>query len=139
MAERAVSGTGLRGMRVLIVEDEFLIAQDLASTIEDLGGEVVGPVPSLAEALEKIADDPPDVAVLDINLSGEMVFPAAEDLRRRAIPFVFTTGYSDTYKPLDVFPGVPCLRKPYDARELGRILGLLRHPGPRIPPTPNRA
>ncbi|WP_293856210.1 response regulator [uncultured Alsobacter sp.] len=112
----------LKDRRVLIVEDEFFIAEDIAQAVQLLGGSVLGPVGDLSDALAMIARTPPDLAVLDINLSGEMVFPAAEELRRRGIPFVFQTGYSGGQLPAGPFATVPCWSKPYDVHELSRML-----------------
>jgi DNA-binding LytR/AlgR family response regulator len=83
---------GLRGRRILIVEDEFVIAQDLAGYFAQLGAEIVGPAGSLAQAFVLSAGA--DAAVLDINLRGEMVFPLAEALLERNVPFVFFTAYA---------------------------------------------
>lgn len=85
-------GRGLRGRRILIVEDEFVIAEDLASYFSQLGADVVGPAGSLAEAFALATGA--ELAVLDINLSGEMVFPLAEALLERNVPFVFFTAYA---------------------------------------------
>src|SRR3546814_19012790 len=66
---------------------------EIEATILSAGGVVVGPTGRLEEALRLARKDPLDAAVLDINLNGEMVFPLAETLRRRGVPFVFMTGY----------------------------------------------
>ena len=87
--------------RILVVEDEYLIADDLAHDLRGLGAEVVGPIASVEQALEAVkAEDRLDGAVLDINLNGEMVFPVADALRERNVPIIFTTGYDeDTIPP----------------------------------------
>lgn len=81
--------------RVLVVEDEYLVAQDVAQKLGDMGVEVSGPVPRVAEALALLASGSarPDAAILDVNLGGEMVFPVVEILRKRGVPLVFVTGY----------------------------------------------
>lgn len=84
-------GQGLRGRRILIVEDEFVIAADLAHYFEQLGAEIVGPAGSLAGAFALVQRA--EAAVLDINLAGEPVFPVAEALLARSVPFVFFTAY----------------------------------------------
>ena len=87
---------GLQGRHVLVVEDEYLLAEDLRMTLERYGAEVLGPVPSVGEAMASIADHPElDGAVLDMNLRGNMVFPVADMLVARGITFFFTTGYID--------------------------------------------
>jgi DNA-binding LytR/AlgR family response regulator len=83
---------GLRGRRVLIVEDEFLIAEDLAAYFAQLGAEVIGPAGSLAEGFPLV--EAAEAAVLDINLGGELSFPLAEALMSRHVPFVFFTAYA---------------------------------------------
>src|SRR5436853_6439021 len=85
----------LRGRRFLVVEDEYVIAADLAASLEALGVEVVGPASSVAEALALLENDrePLDGAVLDINLGSERAYPVADVLRDLGIPYVFTTGY----------------------------------------------
>ena len=90
------SATGLfRGRRVLVVEDDFIVAFDMQSMLEEQGAEVIGPASSLQEARALLAGAQPDAAVLDVNLNGEYVFPLAEDLRVRGIPFLFATAYAD--------------------------------------------
>lgn len=83
---------GLRGRRVLIVEDEFLIAQDLAAYFAQLGAEIVGPAASLADGFPLV--ETAEAAVLDIHLRGELSFPLAEALMARHVPFVFFTAYA---------------------------------------------
>src|SRR5262249_16087902 len=86
-------GEDLRGHSVLIVEDDYSMAKVLQRTLEQAGPKVIGPVPSVAEALRLIAEDTSQADILDINLGGEKVFPVACDLRQRRIPFIFCTGY----------------------------------------------
>ena len=84
----------LRGRRVLVVEDEYLIAEDLREQLLSCGADVLGPVACVADALALLADGAePDLAILDIGLGGEKVYPVADALRTRGIPFVFATGY----------------------------------------------
>jgi CheY-like chemotaxis protein len=81
-------------MRVLIAEDEFLLADDIASWLERAGATVVGPLPSVERTLARLKGAPEiDVAVLDINLNGELIYPVADELARRDVPVVFYTGY----------------------------------------------
>jgi CheY-like chemotaxis protein len=84
----------LTGRRILVVEDEYLVADELHMELERVGATVIGPVASLAEAIAIIAATPHiDGAVLDGNLKGEMVFPAADQLLDRNVPIVFVSGY----------------------------------------------
>ena len=87
--------TGLDGLRVLVVEDEMLIACEMEATLEDLGCQVVGPFARVGQALEALQDTHVDAAVLDVNVRGEMIFPVAEKLRALGVPMVFCTGYAD--------------------------------------------
>lgn len=125
MAEPASSSgtrdlSWLRGRRVLVVEDEYLLAEDLRQDLEDQGADVLGPVPSVAEALELLRQDPaPDLAVLDINLQGGKVYPVADALRAKAIPFLFATGYDAQAIP-PAYADVPRTEKPLALRELIR-------------------
>lgn len=78
---------------VLVVEDEFLIAMELDSTLRHAGYRVLGPAPSVGRALELLRRARPDAAVLDVNLAGERVTPVAEVLRAMAVPFILASGY----------------------------------------------
>ncbi|MGA0588674.1 response regulator [Dyella sp. KRB-257] len=106
----------LRGKRVLVVEDEYLIAEDVRIALVLVGAEVIGPYGTLAAAAQACARIPaPHVAVLDVNLAGERVFPVAERLVDSGVPCLFTTGYDDISIP-DVFARCPRLRKPAGLR-----------------------
>jgi len=108
----------LEGLRILVVEDEYLIADDMRNALLDAGAEVLGPVPNVAAAASLAAAEPRlDAAVLDINLGGAMVFELADTLKARAVPFVFATGYDDSAIP-DRFAKVPRLEKPVKARSV---------------------
>ncbi|OWV82207.1 transcriptional regulator [Rhizobium sp. R634] len=85
---------------VLVVEDDYVLASDLASKLSEIGVKVAGPAPNVDQALRYIDEFPRiDVAILDINLAGTMVFPVADELSRRKIPFFFATGYSRDVVP----------------------------------------
>ena len=112
----------LRGRRLLLVEDEYMIAADLALSLEHYGVEVVGPAGSVEDALALIeADRAIDAAVLDINLGGERVYPVAEALVRRGVPFVFATGY-DAWAVPPAYAEAPRCEKPVDVGALARLL-----------------
>lgn len=108
----------LRDRRILAVEDEYYLAMELENDLTRAGAIVLGPVPSVAQALSLMEREPTiDAAVLDINLGGEMAYPVADALRRRNIPFVITTGYSDG--DLDSrFPHVARCEKPFEFHTL---------------------
>lgn len=103
--------------RVLIVEDEYFLADDLAEALRARGAQVVGPIADLAEALSQVRRDGFDFAVIDINLRDEKAFPIADELTRQGIPFGFATGYD-----LDVIPEryrkLRRWEKPYDLQNI---------------------
>lgn len=110
------------GRRVLIVEDDYFIAQDMQRAFEEVGAEVLGPVPSIEEALELIAATSDLTAVLlDINLHDEMSYPVADALLVRGVPFVFTTGYEKAALP-PRYAGVPHFEKPVEVTHITRAL-----------------
>ena len=112
----------LRGKLILVVEDEYLLADDLGATLREAGAEVLGPVASVAAALALIGQsDVIDAAVLDVNLSGEMVFAAADALADRGIPFTFATGYDQWALP-ERFASAPRVEKPLKGRHVRAAL-----------------
>ncbi|QGY01563.1 response regulator [Methylobacterium mesophilicum SR1.6/6] len=112
----------LAGHRILVVEDEYLIAMDVKRWLMAAGATVVGPVPSVDQALDLIEDDGLTAAVLDVNLgSGNTVYPVASELRASGVPYLFATGdvkLSDE----DDYRGRPRLTKPYLEAELVRAV-----------------
>lgn len=110
----------ISGNRVLIAEDEALVAMALADSLTELGYSVVGPFSRTAAAILAIADRNVDAAILDISLSGEMVYPLAAVLKERGVPFVFITGYGvESVDPR--FRDVPLVQKPIGRHTLPRI------------------
>ncbi|NTE88004.1 response regulator [Agrobacterium rubi] len=109
----------LEGRQYLVVEDEYLVASDLMMTLEDAGARVFGPISDVTRAMEVLSDPgfPVDAAILDINLGGELIFPAAELLAKHGKQFVFVTGSNNISMP-EEFASTPRLLKPYDAQEL---------------------
>jgi CheY-like chemotaxis protein len=115
----------LAGLRVLVVEDEFLIALDLGSILDALGCVVLGPAATVAEALRLLAADPPDAALLDLNLNGTRTTPVALALAAGGVPFATVSAY--TSRPEPVFDGVPAVAKPFaPERVRDALLGLAR-------------
>jgi CheY-like chemotaxis protein len=106
-----------------VVEDEYLVAADLTASLESLGVEVIGPAASVKEALSLIENSGGrlDAAVLDINLRSERVYPVADVLTARGIPFVFTTGYDAVAIPI-AYACAPRCEKPIDKTQLLRWL-----------------
>ncbi|WP_395020131.1 response regulator [Dongia sp.] len=109
-------------LRVLVVEDNLLIAETLCDALETWGCVVVGPVPDLPRSLALLDQDPPDAALLDINLGGTLSFPLAEILEKRGVPFVFMTGYDDGVVFPPEFREVRRLSKPFDSKDLTEVL-----------------
>jgi CheY-like chemotaxis protein len=114
--------SALRGRRVLVVEDETMIAMLVEDMLDELGCAVVGPAHGLDAALALAqTDNGLDAALLDVNLAGQSVFPVADALRKRGVPAVFSTGYGDaSLRESD--RGSPVLQKPFRAGDLARAL-----------------
>jgi CheY-like chemotaxis protein len=123
MSDREGGGTpSLSGSRILVVEDEYFLADDLMRALRSIGAEILGPFDNAEDALRILASEvPPHGAVLDINLHGAMNFDVAADLVARSIPFVFTTGYDQGAIPPE-FADVPRWEKPFDPAALARAL-----------------
>jgi len=116
--------TLLAGRRILIVEDEYMIAMLLEDLLTELDCTVAGVAARPADALQLVRTTELDAAVLDVNLDGDDSFGIAAALDERRIPFVFATGYGDSrLKP--EFAGYPVVRKPFRLQELSEALHLL--------------
>ena len=107
----------LSGKSILLVEDEFLLALQLEEVLQSHGGTVRGPYRRLDDAMKAAQRGDFDLAILDINLGGTMVYPLADYLLARGVPFLFLTGYSQANLP-EQFHGVTRLNKPCDAAQL---------------------
>lgn len=110
-----------RGLRVLIVEDEPLLAMELALEIEEAGAQPIGPASSCAQALELIASERPDLALLDGNLNGERIDAVADALAAQRTPFAFVSGYGREHLPED-HAGQPVIAKPFVAAEVLAVI-----------------
>lgn len=112
----------MAGNRILVVEDEALVALAVAEAINELGFSVVGPFSNVTSAMPAIEQSDADAAILDVNLGGELVYPLAEMLTMRGVPFVFVTGYGA--ESIDrQFSHVPILQKPIERQMLQRYFG----------------
>jgi CheY-like chemotaxis protein len=108
-----MANSPLRDRRILVVEDEYLIAMNLQDGLESAGSIVVGPVPSVDKALQTIdSESHIDAAVLDVNLGGALSYGVADKLIARNIPFIFTSGYEDNVLR-SRYSGVKNCPKPY--------------------------
>jgi DNA-binding response OmpR family regulator len=118
----------LDGSHILVVEDDYLIAQEVSRSLTQAGAVVVGPVPSVAKALRLFEKQPRiDAAVLDVNLGSENSFPVAEALREMKVPFLFSTGYNSS----DITPEwrhVTVTMKPLQLADVETLLQASRQP-----------
>jgi len=109
------------GRRILVVEDEFLIRMLLEDMLTDLGYEIVGVAGRVDEAAELAESKDFDLAILDVNLDGQDVYPVADLIGKRGLPFMFVTGYGGRGLP-DNYRNRPTLQKPFQLDELKRML-----------------
>lgn len=104
----------LKGARILVLEDEMMAASMLEMVLGEAGCVVIGPAPTVIDGLLLAKAHDIDAAVLDVNLGGELVFPVADALAARGVPFIFITGYGVTGVTGERYPTVPIVQKPYD-------------------------
>lgn len=124
---RKLNVKGAEHPRILVVEDEFLIALSTQSTLEDAGFQILGPASSVKAALDLLDSERPSAAVLDINLRGEFVTPVARRLEALDVPFVLYSSYAEYAATLDkVFAGAPTLSKPVrDQQMVSAVTGII--------------
>jgi DNA-binding response OmpR family regulator len=120
----------LKGVRVLVVEDEYFVAILIEEILESAGCVVMGPIPRLLEALDAVDHEDYDVAVLDVNLAGERIDPVADALSERNVPFLFVTGYGASALPGE-YAERPLLHKPFRMAELLGALSRVLSPSIR--------
>jgi CheY-like chemotaxis protein len=111
------------GLRILVVEDEPVVAMYLEDMLEALGCQTIGPASRLADGLVLVESETFDAAILDINLGGERSTPIAEALRQRGVPFAFASGYG--VAPEGFGDGVPMIEKPYREAQVAGALDQL--------------
>lgn len=112
---------GLEGVRVLIIEDDSLVAMSVGDMLSDLGCSVVANAGNLTQAFEMVRAGGFDFALLDVNLRGKEVFPVAEVLSEQGIPFAFASGYGRAGLP-EEFRSKPIVSKPFEIGELSAVL-----------------
>ncbi len=117
-----------KAIRVFIAEDESLIAMLLEDILDELGCEIVGSALTLRQALEQVQSVPAQVAILDINLGGDPIFPVAAQLVQRGIPIIFASGYGATTLP-DEWRDRPTLPKPFSTEQVEAALRSAIPPG----------
>ena len=118
-------GPALAGIRVLVAEDEAVIALDLEESLRSLGCVVCTAVSSGAEVLDLVRGEHPDVVLLDLGLADGFAGPLAAALRAEGVPFVLSTGYSTELLDDPALRDAPVLRKPYERSELVQTLARL--------------
>lgn len=116
-------------IRVLVVEDEMMVAMLVEDFLEELGHQIVGPASDLDKALVMAKEEAIDFAVLDVNLNGRETYPVADILSERGVPFVFASGYG-ARGLAEQFRDFPSLAKPFQRDDLERAIAKALRPGP---------
>jgi two-component SAPR family response regulator len=127
------NGADLAGCRVLVVEDEFLLAMELEGLLNRHGCEVLGTASTVEWALAMLYSQQPEIVLLDVNLKGQRATPVAAALIDRGVPFVLMTGYSEAQLSEPELRDAPRLEKPVSCRALGRAMARVleaARPGP---------
>ena len=120
--QQSTDHPSLSGLKVLLLEDQLVIALDAEAMLQACGVGGVDTTATAAEALRTLVATQPDIAVLDVNLGSGNSFPVAEELRRRKIPFIFATGYGDHTIIPKSLADIPVVRKPYDPDALAAMM-----------------
>jgi len=118
-----MKNTEFADLRILIVEDDVLLAMELEDFLRDLGCEVIGPYARLDKGMEAAEHEKLDGAILDLNLRGELSFPLIDRLQEHSVPLVLCSGYADLPGMKERLDGMPSLAKPYS---FDSLLALLR-------------
>jgi ActR/RegA family two-component response regulator len=119
--QMAGHGEELRGVRLLVVEDDYLVASDLCASLRRRGAAILGPAGNMRRGRELVRQQRPDYALLDINLNGNLAFDLAAELRDNGIRTIFTTGYDTAFLPVQ-FKDAPCLQKPVNLAALVKLI-----------------
>lgn len=112
----------LKGLRILVAEDEILILLDIEEMLHEFGCEIIGPAATVAATLAAIRGNEMDGALLDRSLRGERVTPAAEELLARGVPFVLCTGFGPDPRDEAAIRDAPRLAKPFSKASLGSLM-----------------
>lgn len=111
---KSTDDSSLKGARVLVVEDDFFVAEGMRCSLERIGCKVIGPAPNTRAARTYLNDEVIDLAVLDVALHGETSLNLARELQQRDLPVLFVTGYGSKEMIPEDLKSCPCLRKPVD-------------------------
>jgi DNA-binding NtrC family response regulator len=114
-------GNELNGLRLLVVEDDYLVAADMCSALMRRGAVIIGPASNLRRTRELLRQYRPDCALLDLNLNGALAFELAEQFQREGIPTIYTTGYDTAFIP-EPLREAPCLQKPVNFKALVQLI-----------------
>ena len=115
----------VKGLRILLVEDEAMIRMMVVDMLEELGHTIAAEAGHLDKAIELGRSADFDLAILDVNLNGEMITPAAELIKARGVPLIFATGYGAAGVP-EAFKGCPALQKPFEFKALEAAISSIR-------------
>lgn len=129
----ATRTSALAGLRVLVVEDEYMVAEHIATLLEDFGCVVVGPVATIEHALVALDEGGLDGTMLDANLDGISSAPVAAALRAATMPFIVATGYGTLTLGSEALDDAPRVAKPFSAAELEAALTAAFLPDPNEP------
>jgi len=114
----------LAGQTILVVEDEYILADDVAGALSDIGATIIGPLGDLEEAMRAVSKNTLAGAALDVNIRGGTIYPLAKELQSRGIPFIFMTGYGQ-HAILPEYQHVARCEKPFDVKVLVSKLAAL--------------
>ncbi|MBS0419422.1 MAG: response regulator [Proteobacteria bacterium] len=114
-------GNELNGLRVLVVEDDYLVAADMCAALMRRGAIIIGPASNLRRTRELLRQYRPDCALLDLNLNGVLAFELAEEFEHEGVPTIFTTGYDAAFLP-ESLRAAPCLQKPVNFKALVKLI-----------------
>ena len=121
------AASGLRGLRVLVVEDTWLVAKALKTALEGMGMVVAGPAANTADAERLVAEETPHLAVVDVNLKGEMAYGLIDRMHDRGVRVVVVSGYA--VLPNSTKKAAAVLQKPFSGAELQATLRQVMHQG----------
>lgn len=121
MQAQSRQSANLAGHNILVVEDEYFLADDVASALSSIGAKVIGPMNDLDKAMQAVSENAPAGAVLDVNVRGRAIYPLAKELQLRGIPFVFMSGYGKDAIPAEYRHVAHC-EKPFDVNVLASEL-----------------